>query len=585
MRVRLEPINPTVGDLEGNSALIIDRITQAADAGVDLIVFPECAITGYPPRDMLREPGFVDSVSMAAVEIARVTEQSKATAVVGCPWGDPNHVSAGGLLSNSALVLAQGEIIARYDKQLLPTYDVFDEARYFEPGSHPLVIQIGTHRVGILICEDLWRGADVHTGARYLSSSDPVAQACADGADTLCVLSASPFIHGKAHRQSELLLARAEAAGVSLLAVNQSGANDDLVFDGHAAAIACTSGGHVTLRAVSEPFQSTSITADLDCTTQDCSTPAADPFAEQSELDLLWQALVCGIRDYAAKCGFQSACLGLSGGIDSALTAVLATAALGSENVFGVLMPSKYSSKHSIDDAIQLAENLGISHSTAPIEHGHDALGAVVSGALSTAGARAVSGITDENIQSRLRGLIMMGISNATGSLLLTTGNKSEHAVGYATLYGDMNGGLAPLADVLKSTVYELSDWVNASPQRAGFTSLQPASEGAVIPENTIRKPPSAELRPDQTDQDTLPDYSVLDRIIELYVEGRRTRDDITQLTTFDPELVDSICSMIDRAEFKRFQLCVALKVTPIAFGPGRRMPIACKRTHAGYLH
>lgn len=570
MILRAEPINPTIGDLAGNANTIRSKVEQAAADKVDLVVFPECALTGYPPRDLLREPSFIESTINSAHQIAKATESTNTVAVVGSPWGNPKAIAQRGLLYNSALVIRDGKVTDRYDKQLLPTYDIFDESRYFQPGTNPLVLTIAGRRVGVLICEDLWRGADVHTTERYNASADPVRETIQAGADLLCVLNASPFILGKSHLQSDLLSQRAVNSNADLIAVNQCGANDDLIFDGHAAIITANN-GKGTLVACSSPFNDDAITANL--TTE--PKPAQDPFATLEDIEQLWHALVLGVRDYARKSGFTSACLGLSGGIDSAITAAIAAAALGPDNVFGVLMPSQYSSDHSITDAEQLARNLNINTATAPILQGHNALSSVVADALSAAGKPGVAGITDENIQSRLRGLIMMGISNATGALLLTTGNKSEHAVGYATLYGDMNGGLAPIADVLKTSVYDLCRWLNNHPTRAGFSNLARTPEGAVIPKNTLEKPPSAELRPDQTDQDSLPEYDVLDRVIQLYVEAKQGPESIIHTTNFDAELVYALCAMIDRAEFKRFQLCVALKVSSVAFGPGRRRPIA----------
>ena len=568
MRLALAPLNPTIGDLDRNAELILKMAAEASDAGADLVVFPELALTGYPPRDLLLQQGFMNAVGMQARRIGDALPK-KLTAVFGTPLLlDPTA----GRLANSLLAYSQGQMIAYYDKRLLPTYDVFDEDRYFSPGRRPVVIPVDGARVGLSVCEDLWRGHDVGFSDRYLDSPDPVAELCRPasgstvGAAQLIVNpSASPFVLGKSRRHREILAHHAKTHGVHVAAVNQLGANDELIFDGHAVVI--DPKGRVV--AANRPFDSGLLICDLEPGRADgrAIEPENDPFLRVGEEELVYRALVLGVRDYARKTGFKSAVLGLSGGIDSAVSAVLGAAALGPANITGVSMPSRYSSEGSRGDAMLLASGMGMPMQVIPIES------AMMSfeGSLAEAFAGKPADVTEENLQSRIRGTLLMAISNKHGSLLLTTGNKSELAVGYCTLYGDMNGGLAVLSDVTKILVYRLARWMNEHWAELGIAGLK----GPPIPEASITKPPSAELRPNQTDQDSLPPYHILDEIIERYVERREAPDQIIAAMGAASAEVKRVTRLIDLAEFKRRQAALGLKVTSVAFGTGRRMPIA----------
>jgi len=586
VRLALIQFNPTIGDLRGNADSIAGWIGRAQSAGADLVVFPELALTGYPPKDLLLQEGFLEDVRDTARALAdRVGE--KTTALIGAPWkpppGDPmptprDAFDPSARTTNSVLVMKRGRIVARYDKQLLPTYDVFDEDRYFRAGHDPLVLEVGNLRVGLALCEDLWRGADVGASGRYENHSDPVMAMVRAGARVIVSMSGSPFVLGKGARQREILTRHVVAHNIALAAVNQVGGNDDLIFDGHAAVYVpvqvVTGEGRVItesrLVAAGDGFVEQMVTADLAPEeTSWWKLPAVpDPLLGAPREELLWKALVLGVRDYCRKTGFKSGAIGLSGGIDSAVTACIVAAALGAENVLGVGMPARFSSPGSVSDAETLARALGVRWALVPIEAMHGAAEKTL-GMLFTALDQPLEpGVAEENVQSRIRGLILMAISNKTGALLLTTGNKSELAVGYCTIYGDMNGGLAVLSDVSKIDVYRLARWINANPGACGFAAPP-------IPEATITKPPSAELRPNQTDQDTLPPYDQLDRIIEAYVEQRRSASSIVRETGFPADLVRRIVRMIDVAEYKRYQMPVGLKVTGLTFGPGRRWPIA----------
>ena len=557
MRLALTPINPTVGDDEGNSALCAGAIRAARDAGADLVVLPELVLTGYPPRDLLWHEGFVDEAMARATSLASATRG--VVAVVGCPWrGD------GGAIYNSLLVMRDGRIADRYDKRLLPTYDVFDEDRYFTPGSRAVVVEVAGLRVGLAICEDLWRGDDAGVSARYRDRPDPVSELFRAGAQLIVVPSASPFVLGKAQSQRDILQRHAAAHHAPVAAVNQLGANDELVFDGHAAVFAPVHNG-AGLIASSEPFDSSMLLVDLPAP---APAPTRDPLVSAEPERLLWLALTLGVRDYVRKTGFTHVVLGLSGGIDSAVTACVAAAALGSKNVRAIGLPSRHSSRGSVEDARALADGLGLGFEIVPIEPMHHAVERTLLPHFAALGADPEPGVAEENIQARLRGLTLMAFSNKLGALLLTTGNKSELAVGYCTLYGDMNGGLAVLSDVSKTLVYRLARWINANHACCGFAA-------APIPPATIDKPPSAELKPDQTDQDTLPPYGVLDEIITRYVERRQSPGRIVAETGFEPATVARIARMIDLSEYKRRQAAIGLKVTSVAFGSGRRRPIA----------
>lgn len=480
-----------------------------------------------------------------------------------------------GAIGNGLLVYRDGVCVGRYQKRLLPTYDVFDEDRYFEPGDEAVVIEVpvgdgGMMRVGLAICEDLWRGQDAGFSGRYAGAADPVEALVEAGAEVLVVPSASPFVLGKGARHREILSGHAARHGVWVASVNQVGGNDDLIFDGHGAVY----GRRGELVAAAAGFREALLIAEVGGDSE--AGPVEDPEGSREPEGVLLDALVLGVRDYCRKTGFTRAVLGVSGGIDSALVAAIGALALGPERVLGVAMPGPYSSAHSVSDAKVLCEKLGIGYVEMPIGAGFHATGKTIDGVFAALGERALGealpDLTEENLQSRLRGTMIMGISNRTGAIVLTTGNKSEMAVGYCTLYGDMNGGLAVLSDVTKGLVYALSRHINRAYAALGFAA-------APIPESTLTKPPSAELRPDQRDQDSLPEYDVLDAIIERYVEGREDPARIVRETGFDAEVVARIVRLIDLSEYKRKQAAVGLKVTSVAFGTGRRWPIAMRRT------
>ncbi len=612
MRLALAQINPTVGDIAGNAARIVRAIEEARAKSADLVVLPELALCGYPPKDLLLQEGFVKACVKAAQEIGE-KHTAGITAIFGLPLPvDPHNPDAQGTaIANALLAYRDNTYIDSYDKRLLPTYDVFDEDRYFVAGDRAVVIDVpvrsgtapgGTAlqsracRVGLSICEDLWRGEDAGFSHRYHGRKDPVAELCAPqaggkpGAMLIINPSASPFVLGKGKRHRDILIKHARSHHVFVAAVNQVGGNDDLVFDGHAAVFA--PGG--ALLAAAPGFVEHVLIVDIPDTrpdTHDIPALPADPLLTTSDEALLFHALTLGIRDYCRKTGFKSVVLGLSGGIDSAVCAVLAAAALGPKNVLGVALPSRFSSEGSKTDAADLARNLGIPFEMIPIESAHAAmLGSLAP--VFTSHGKAASDVTEENLQSRIRGTILMALSNKLGHLLLTTGNKSEMAVGYATLYGDMNGGLAVLSDVTKQWVYRLARWMNG----AGMSDVRfqisdmnhsahptshiphptsPSPSTPLIPDASITKPPSAELRPNQTDQDSLPPYDMLDEILSRYIEQRQHPMRIVQETGFDAAIVARIVRLIDLSEFKRKQAAIGLKVTGLAFGSGRRFPIA----------
>lgn len=585
MRVALAQLNPTVGDLHQNAALIVEAIARARGEGCDLVATPELAICGYPPKDLLLHEGFVEEAESAARRIG--AEQSAGiTVVIGTPLrSGKEDTGKHGAIGNGLVVYRDGACVATYHKRLLPTYDVFDEDRYFEPGDEAVVIDVpagdGTMmRVGLAICEDLWRGQDAGFSGRYAGAPDPVEALVRSGAEVLVVPSASPFVLGKGARHREILSGHAARHGVWVASVNQVGGNDDLIFDGHAAVYA--PGG--VLLAAAAGFKEELLIAEVGgrgaavapSTAFTAVAAVADPEGSREPEAVLLDALVLGVRDYCRKTGFKSAVLGVSGGIDSALVAAIGALALGPERVLGVAMPGPYSSAHSVADARELCEKLGIGYAVMPIGEGFDATGKTLDGVFAELGERGLGAtlpdLTEENLQSRLRGTMIMAISNRTGAIVLTTGNKSEMAVGYCTLYGDMNGGLAVLSDVTKGMVYALSRYINRAHAALGFAT-------APIPESTLTKPPSAELRPDQKDQDSLPEYDVLDAIIERYVEEREDPARIVRETGIDAAVVARIVRMIDLSEYKRKQSAVGLKVTSVAFGSGRRWPIAMRRT------
>jgi len=546
MKIALLQVNPTVGDLTGNAALILDALRQAAALGADIAVTPELALVGYLPRDLLLSPGFVQKSWTALESLAR-DAAGLPPVLVGLP--EPNTSDEGRPLYNCAALLRGGCVDQRFRKSLLPTYDVFDEDRYFEPFHGAQTLDIAGTRVGISICEDIWNDRDFWKRRRY--HHDPIEELAAAGATVVINASASPFTAGKHRRREEMLSSMARKHHLPLAYVNQFGGNDDLVFDGRS----CVFDANGDPVARGRSFGPDVIVVD---TERSAPIGAADDLDVESEI---WRALVLGTRDYVRKCGFTSVVLGLSGGIDSALTAAIAADALGPAHVLGVLMPSPYSSQGSLDDARQLAANLGVETMTLPIAPAMRAFDGVLRDAL---GAEP-SGVTAENIQARIRGNLLMALSNTRGAMLLTTGNKSELSVGYCTLYGDMSGGLAVIADVPKTMVYRVSTWRNKTMGRA------------VIPEASLTKAPSAELRPDQTDQDSLPPYDVLDAILERHVEKHEPAAQIVA-AGFDAATVAQVLRLVRIAEFKRKQAPPGLKVTDRAFGTGWRMPIAAKR-------
>lgn len=548
MKFGLAQINPTVGDIEGNSAQIIGTIERCIGEGVEVVVFPELCIVGYPPKDLVFRDEFVRANVDAAERIAR--QCRNITAIVG--YVSPNRSGSGKGLLNSAAVCFEGAIRHTYSKLLLPTYDVFDEDRYFSCGTSPQVFSLGKGsnavQAGVTICEDLWNNRQFE--GRRVYGVDPIALTAKAGSKLLINLSASPYRSGVEAEREALFAAQAREQGAALIYVNQVAGNDDLIFDG--ASLVLDAKGDVVARAAAfeEDFLIVELPAAIGQRIEERPTP----------IEAIRRALVLGIRDYVQKCGFKDVLLGLSGGVDSAVTAALAVDALGSDRVHGVALPSRYSSEHSIADARTLAESLGVKLMTLPIERIHGAFEETLSGPF--AGAR--KDATEENIQSRIRGSILMALSNKFGWLLLTTGNKSEFAVGYCTLYGDMCGALAVLMDVYKTRVYELAKWIN---ERAGR---------ALIPPRSIEKPPSAELRIGQTDQDTLPPYDVLDAILGQYIELDRSVEKIVE-AGFERRTVEWVAKKVDANEYKRKQAPVGLKVTRRAFGTGRRMPIAAR--------
>ena len=544
MRIALAQINPTVGDLAGNVRCHQAFIDRAKAMRADLVVFPELSVIGYPPRDLLLKTRFVQDNLDAVADIARGV--SGLDVIVG--YAERNADPAGRPLHNAVAVLRDGKVASRHLKTLLPTYDVFDESRYFEPGpmnaTENLFTCAGTV-VGQSICEDLWN--DENLIARRLYHRNPIADLNTAGAELLVNASASPFVVDKQQFRVELFGEQVRRFQKPLVYVNQVGGNDELVFDGNSMVF----DRHGTVIARAKAFEEDLLLVDLD-------HPGPPPGRASEGVESIYQALLLGLRDYMRKCGFRSVVLGLSGGIDSALTAVLAVDAIGRDRVTGVALPSRYSSGHSVDDARALAENLGIAFSVIPIGAMHDAFETTLAGPF----AGLAADVTEENLQARIRGATLMALSNKFNHLLLTTGNKSEMAVGYSTLYGDMCGGLNLIGDVPKTTVYEMSEWIN---RRAGRE---------LIPGHTIHKAPSAELRPDQHDQQSLPPYPILDAILHRYVEEDQGAADIVA-AGFDRDTVVKVIKLIDRSEYKRRQAAPALKVTTRAFGTGRRMPIA----------
>jgi NAD+ synthase (glutamine-hydrolysing) len=552
MRIALAQLNPTVGDVAGNARLVCEAIDEARRKQADLLITPEMVLMGYPPRDLIFRAGAVEAAEAAVEIIAR--HAGDMTVIVGHPRRCRDNVRT---VRNSASVCRAGEVRAVYDKRLLPGYDIFDEDRYFDPGGELCMIEVAGRKVGVLICEDFWRAGDVVTERDY--PIDPAGELAAAGCEVLAVLNASPFIAGKFQVHLDLLRQAAARHNLPIAVVNQVGGNDDLIFDGRSlvmrpdGAILSSPRGWVPAVEV----------IDLEAEAAGDAWPQIAPERE------LFDALVLGVRDYCHKTGHQHVLIGLSGGIDSALTAVIAAAALGPANVRGVTMPSRHSSPGSVADSRALAENLQLGAcEQVNIDAAYEGMRQMLSPLL----AERLEGLPDENIQARLRGVILMAFSNATGALVLATGNKSELSVGYATLYGDMCGALAVLGDVVKTKVYTLARWVNDNHAACGFAR-------APIPDSTLTKPPSAELRPDQTDQDSLPPYDILDQIIDRYVDREESVEHIIEVTAFDRQTVEHFARLIDRSQYKREQAALVLKVTQRAFGRGRPMPVVMRST------
>ncbi len=546
MRLGFAQLNTIVGDLAGNRQKILEAYHALVAQGAGLVIFPELVVCGYPPRDLLFKRRFVpDVVESLALIVAGV---GPVPAVIGTV--EPNTSGVGRPFYNSAAFCADGKVVAMAHKCLLPTYDVFDEDRYFEPAASPTVVEHAGRRIGLTICEDIWTHPRFTTRRLY-TAQPPVDQLAAAGCDLMINLSASPWYAAKEDVRQSLVAETARALGCPVAYVNAVGGNDELIFDGRS--LVCAADGAIIAGLPS--FREHLQVVDTDAP----RVPAllAPTFAQDEQADT-FDALVLGVRDYARKSGFKRALIALSGGIDSALVAVIAAHALGAENLMGVSLPSSISSQHSRDDARRLAENLGMRFETIQIA---SAVGECEK-ALFAQFRTLPRDVTEENIQARIRGVLMMALSNKFGSLLLTTGNKSEVAVGYCTLYGDMAGGLAVISDVFKTQVYALSRWINR--------------EREIIPINTIEKPPSAELRPGQVDQDSLPPYDVLDALLKGYVEeGLSRRDLIAQ--GFAEAVVNDVARKVDLNEYKRKQAAPGLKITPLAFGVGRRIPIVQK--------
>ena len=540
VRVAMAQINPTVGDLSGNSAKILDFAKRAQESGAQIVLFPELALTGYPIEDLALSRDFLSASEAALEDLAKTADKAglgQMTLVVGYP-GFAENPTSWAIGANKAALITGGKISGNYAKHHLPNYSVFDEYRVFVPGQNLLTFDASGMKLATVICEDIWQ------------SGGPVAQISASSVDLTLVLNGSPFETSKTDTRLELVQSLAKAQGTAVAYVNLVGGQDDLVFDGNSFVVDSSGKEIVRARQFSEDLCVFDVESKSEIAPVSISSKPLKPHQQ------IWDALVLGLKDYVAKNGFKSVVLGLSGGIDSAVCASLAVDALGANNVFGVGMPSKYSSEHSLIDARALAQNTGLVYSEQPIE-------AMVDTAM---GQLHLDGLAAENLQARIRAVILMGLSNQNGHLVLTTGNKSELAVGYSTIYGDSVGGFAPIKDVEKSLVWALAKHRNEMAVIAGETPP--------IPESSITKAPSAELRPGQTDQDSLPDYSVLDQILELHIEQRLSASEITE-KGFDRALVDSVLILVKNSEWKRRQGAIGPRITKLAFGRERRMPIS----------
>jgi len=549
MKITIAQINPTIGDLPSNTQKILEAANKAAAEKTNLLLTPELSLCGYPPRDLLLKPDFVEAMDIALQQLATDLPLDLGV-LVGIVEKNPKaDISGGKSLYNSVALLHEGKVKQVFHKRLLPTYDVFDEHRYFEPGLQTNYFIFDSVKIGVTICEDLWNDEEFFGKRSY--SINPIAELCKLDVNLIVNLSASPYTFGKQNFREAMLKHSATRFDKPIIYVNQVGGNDDLIFDGRSFAL--NRSGEIISRACG--FESDLRQIEFDKAQQDLNISSiADNY--ESDDEEIWQALVLGVRDYVQKCGFSKVVLGLSGGIDSSIVAAIASAALGKENVLGVLMPSPYSSESSVKDADDLATNLGIKTeklSIGNLMQSYDETFAELF-------TNTEFGLAEENIQSRIRGSLLMAISNKFRYLLLSTGNKSEMAVGYCTLYGDMNGGLAVIADVPKTRVYSICSWLNRNKE--------------VIPQNVLIKPPSAELKPGQLDQDSLPDYEILDDILHRLINDYQSVEQIIK-AGHNAEIVNQIVRMVARAEFKRRQAPPGIKITDRAFGTGWRMPIA----------
>jgi len=553
MRIALAQINNTVGDLSANAAKILDFARQGERAGAQIVVFPELALTGYPPRDLVEKQSFLHRTEQELQRIACESAHLKLALILGYVGQSPKDSPV--RAQNSAAVIEGGRVVFRQDKMLLPNYDVFDEARYFQPAKSQSLCTIQGRKLAILICEDAWNDKQFWERRRY--ARNPVEELVSQGAELIITINASPWNIGKRRQREEIFESLTGRFNLPALYVHMVGGNDQLIFDG--SSFAMTAKGRLAAKARS--FAEDLIVYDTG--TEEGVDHANHLIGDQA----VFEALVLGTRDYIRKCGFRSVLVGLSGGIDSALVAAIAVEAVGKENVTGIGMPGPYSSSHSLADARTLACRLGVRFEVVPIEDGYETMVHT----LQPLFAGYSPDTTEENLQSRLRGMLLMSLSNKFGSLVLTTGNKSEIAVGYCTLYGDMCGGLGVISDVPKTMVYRLARVANARYERDGRTGP--------IPENTFTKPPSAELREGQQDTDSLPEYDILDAILQRYIEGYQSVSEIAAEKNIPEELVRDIVRKVDRNEYKRQQAAPGLRITRKAFGLGRRFPIAHRFT------
>ncbi|MEG4801422.1 NAD+ synthase [Microcoleus sp. ARI1-B5] len=564
MKIAIAQLNPTIGDIFGNSNLILEAAKQATVEGANLLLTPELSLIGYPPRDLLIDPSFIAAAAAQLQQLAQALPPELAV-IAGTAVPNDRAAKLGGKsLFNSAVLLQNGAVKQVFNKRLLPTYDVFDEDRYFEEGENSNYFTLGELKIGVTICEDLWNNEEFWGKRSY--AGDPISDLAKLGVDLVVNLSASPYSVGKREVRSAMLQHSIIRCGIPIIYANQVGGNDDIIFDGSSFAV----NRKGDLIQVLASFETDFAVLEYDENKQDLASSNQQTTAGSEAAPLsfhpaqedaeIWAALVLGVRDYVRKCGFSKVVLGLSGGIDSGLVAAIASCAIGPENVLGVLMPSPYSSDHSVNDALELAKNLGIAIEMLPIGD----LMKTYDRTLADLFVHTTFGIAEENIQSRIRGNLLMAISNKFGHLLLSTGNKSEMSVGYCTLYGDMNGGLAVISDVPKTRVYSLCRWLNSDSEMGK----------EIIPVNIISKAPSAELKPGQVDQDSLPAYDVLDDILQRLIEHHESVQQIIA-AGHDAAVVKPVVKLVMQSEFKRRQAAPGLKISARAFGTGWRMPIA----------